>query len=81
MEDADILARLTVICRKVFNLPDAKIDVETNAEIIEEWNSLSHLILIDQVEREFSVQFSLGDLMELKSIGDLIFLVQRKLQP
>ena len=50
MEDADILARLTVICRKVFNLPDARIDVETNAEIIEEWNSLSHLILIDQVE-------------------------------
>ena len=45
---------------------------------MEGWDSLAHISLIALVEREFRVKFALGELEELKNIGDMIDLIERK---
>ena len=51
---------------------------ETTAADIEEWDSLSHIRLIVAVERKFKVKFANSEIEALKSVGDLVALVEAK---
>jgi acyl carrier protein len=52
---------------------------DSNAVDIDEWDSLSHIELILEIEKAFKVRFSLGELQDLKNIESLVFLVNTKL--
>ena len=43
----------------------------------EEWDSLMHVTLVVNVEREFGLRFKSADVSALKSVGDLIDLIER----
>ena len=47
---------------------------------VEEWDSLSHAILIVSVEEEFSIHFDTLEITNLQSVGDLVSLIERKLK-
>ena len=42
------------------------------------WDSLAHIDLIEMVERHFKVKFGLGELQDLKEVGDLVDLILEK---
>ena len=56
-----------------------KIELLTSAEDIEEWDSITHIELITKLESEFDVRFGLGELQDLKNVGDMINLIQEKM--
>jgi acyl carrier protein len=47
---------------------------------IENWDSLSQITLISLCESEFNIKFSLDDIINIHSIGDLIDLIKNKLK-
>jgi len=78
-EKEKIKIKVQAVLREVFEKKDLEIHDELNAEDIEEWDSFAHLNLIMTLEQKFSVNFALGELQDMKNIGDLLCLLEDKL--
>ena len=76
----DILGELQPIFHEVFDDDSIVVTNETNADIIEDWDSLSHIRLVAAVSKYFGVKFALGELQGLKNVGDMIDLIREKLE-
>lgn len=79
MEDSVILQELQSIFRDVLDQPDLVLTRDSNASNVEDWDSLAHINLVTAVEKKYKVKFALGELQELKNVGDMIDLIQAKL--
>lgn len=75
----DILDRMQPIFRDVLDSDSLSVTRDDNAHTVGGWDSLAHISIVALVEREFGVRFALGELEELKNIGDMIDLIDRKL--
>jgi len=69
---------LNGIFREVFDDESLVIKRETNADDIDDWDSLSHLNLVIAVEMKFGIKFALGELQALKNVGDMADLIEKK---
>jgi acyl carrier protein len=76
-----LLEELQAIFRDVFDQPNLVITRESNASTIEDWDSLAHVNLVTAIEKRYKVRFALGELQELKNVGDMIDLMKIKLEP
>jgi acyl carrier protein len=74
-----ILVEMQEIFRSVFDQPDMVITCESNSDNVENWDSLTHINLISAISQTYNVRFALGELEDLKNVGDLLELLQRKL--
>jgi acyl carrier protein len=79
MEREIIVEKLTGIFRKIFNEDSLIITDELTADGVERWDSLSHMLMISEVENEFSVKFKLKELNKMKNVGDMIDIIISKL--
>jgi acyl carrier protein len=75
----DILAELNPIFQDVLDQPDLVITRASNASNVDDWDSLSHVNLITAIQQHFHVRFGLGELEDLKNVGDMVDLLARKL--
>jgi acyl carrier protein len=78
MERQIILNKLTIIFRAVFNDPTLELKDDLSANDVENWGSLTHMLMIAQVEDHFNIKFRLKDLNKMKMVGDLVDLVLDK---
>ena len=74
----NVLAELQPIFQDALNTPTLVVTRKSNALNTAKWDSLAHIELIEMVELHFRVKFGLGELQELKEVGDLIDLVIEK---
>jgi len=66
------------VFRDIFDEDDLIIHSETNADDIEDWDSLNHINLISAIEKELKIRFALGELEVLKNVGEMIDLILKK---
>ena len=45
--------------------------MKTSADV-EEWDSLTHLTLINEIEMEFGIRFKLSEVQDSKNVGELV---------
>ena len=76
---SDILKKLQPIFQDIFEDEELLITAESNADTVEDWDSLAHIILIFAIEQEFEIKFALGELEAMKNVGDMVELMQTKL--
>jgi acyl carrier protein len=74
----EIYARLTSIFRDVFEDDSLVIRPELTAADVPEWDSLSHIRLILEVQKAFGVKFSAAHTANLKNVGELAELIRSK---
>ncbi|MGB5007789.1 MAG: acyl carrier protein [Ferruginibacter sp.] len=79
MEKVEIISRLTPVFRKVFGDNSLVITDQLSALDVEKWDSLSHMLLIAEVENEFTIKFKLKDLNKMANVGDMIAIIESKL--
>jgi acyl carrier protein len=79
MEKIEITGKLTTVFRKVFNNYSLVLTNELSAKDVDGWNSLSHMILITEIENVFAIRFKLKDLYKMKNVGDMIEIIMSKL--
>ncbi len=79
MDQAAILEQLTPIFRKTFNDDAIVISKELTANDVANWDSLTHMLMIGEVEKTFSVKFKLKELGKLDSVGSLVDLIESKI--
>jgi acyl carrier protein len=76
----DILERLQPIFRDVLDNPHVVITRSSSGLNTDGWDSLAHINIVTAIEHEFSIRFALGELNELKDVGEMIDLMVRKLK-
>jgi acyl carrier protein len=79
MEKTEIIIKLTTIFRKVFSDNSLILSNELTANDIDRWDSLSHMLLIAEIESGFSIKFKLKDLNKMRNVGDMIDIIISKL--
>lgn len=79
MERTEIIEKLTVVFHEVFNDNNIVLRDDMTAADVEKWDSLTHMLMISKVEQVFQVKFKLKDLNKLKTVGDLIAIIESKL--
>ena len=72
MERNEILKKINEIARDVFDNDEVELTEATTAADVEEWDSLSHLSLISDVEDEFGITFTLAEVSGSKNVGELV---------
>ena len=79
MERVQIIEKLTSVFRKVFSDNELVLSDGMTANDVDQWTSLSHVILITEIENNFSITFQLKDLNKLDNVGAMIDIINSKL--
>ena len=69
---------LIKIMAKNLNLNESDINEGTLREDISEWDSMNHLILMTKIEKHFNVKFTTDEINSIKSVNDVIKLIENK---
>lgn len=75
-----IIEKLTAIFHEIFNDNNIVLRDDMTAADVENWDSLTHMLMITKVEEVFNIRFKLKELNKLKMVGDLITIIESKLQ-
>ena len=70
--------KLFEIIARVFNIPVNEINYESNSENIENWDSFTGYVLLDEIETNFNVTFTMDELLEIKKIDDFKNILKKK---
>ena len=73
-----IMGELNVIFQDILDQPELTISRASNASNVEGWDSLAHVNLVTAVQKHFGVKFALGELEELKNVGEMADLIVAK---
>ncbi|MBD5081782.1 MAG: acyl carrier protein [Ruminococcaceae bacterium] len=74
----EIFERLNGVFRDVFDDDSISVNEETTAEDIEDWDSLNHITLIDAVESEFGMRFTMGEVSGMKNVGEMAQIIKER---
>ena len=79
MEKKEIHERLNKIFQDVFNDNSIVVDDNTSSNDIEGWDSLMHISLINAIQNEFNVKFSMAETISAINVESLILLISERL--
>jgi acyl carrier protein len=74
------LEEFTALFRKLMDDPSISLTRHLAAKDVAGWDSLFNVSLIVAVERHFQIKIFLGELDKLRSVGDLVDLIDRKVE-
>ncbi len=77
MDRARVMNEVQEIFRDNFDDEDIMLTDSTNANDIEDWDSLEQINLLTAIEKKYSLKFNLSDVRSLQNIGDLLSLLER----
>lgn len=75
----EIYERLNGVFRDVFDDDSITVNEDTTADDIEDWDSLNHITLIDAVESEFGVRFTMGEVSGMKNVGEMAKIIKERM--
>ena len=76
----DILAKVQGAFQNAFDVDPQSVSLETSPDDIPDWDSIGHISLISNLERTFSINIDLDELMEMENVRDIMRIVQSKLR-
>lgn len=79
MDREEILAKVNEIFWDVFDDEGIEISEETTADDIEDWDSLTHITLIAEIENEFGFKFSMKDVVGMKNVGEMLDIIEKEI--
>mgnify|MGYP001568845918 CR=1 FL=1 len=79
MENIEIKERIRKILIRVLKHENFEMNDEMSAKDVAGWDSLTHMVIITEIEDDFKVKFKLKELNKLKNLSSLVELVKSKL--
>ena len=74
-----VMDALQLVFRDVFENPSLCISPDTVAEDIDEWDSLSHIQIMKELEQVFNIRFSSKELLSWDNVGEMVEAISDKL--
>ncbi len=66
------------VVSRILQMPEHALALEMAAEDTPEWDSISHLFLIAEMEKQYQIEFSPIEVMNINKLADLFSLVENK---
>ena len=79
MERKEIAEKIRTVLITVLRHSDFELTEELTAADVYGWDSLSHMMIITEIENEFKIRFKLKELNKLENLHSLIDLIQSKM--
>lgn len=78
MNREEIYERLNEVFQDVFGDDDITVNDKTTASDIEGWDSLRHITLLAAIEDEFDIEFSMGQTVKMKNVGEMVDYIEEE---
>lgn len=69
--------KLVSVIARVFEVRSSTIHKDLTPAHVKQWTSLVYMKLISELEKEFKVNFSIDDIVEVKKLGDFQGLLEK----
>ncbi|MFL1895409.1 acyl carrier protein [Aquimarina sp. 2-A2] len=79
MEKDKIYENVTQAFRKVLEHENFNLKDTTSADDVEGWESITHMMIITEIENQLNIKFKLMDLMNMHNVGDLVKSIDKEL--
>lgn len=79
MDHSSILNQLDIVFIDVLDNKNIKLNVNTTADDVEDWDSLNHIQLVVAIEKKFKIRFSSKEIQNWKNVGELIESINSKM--
>lgn len=66
------------IAASIFNIKEEDINDSLSSKDISDWDSMNYLLFIAELEKNFDVSFTMDEVMNASSIGDLRAVVEAR---
>jgi len=63
--------KLFSIISRVMEIESSELTDESGAEDVENWDSYNGLLLVDEIESEFNIKFTIEEIFDINSIADI----------
>lgn len=63
---------------EVFHQPQIEIKETTTAKDIIGWDSMTHMILVARIEKQFNIEFNFEEASAMENVGQMIKLINLK---
>ena len=75
----EVQDQLQEIFRDVFDDESIELMDEMTGDDVEDWDSLSNITLIHEIEAAFNIRFTTKEIIASKNVGEFIDMIERKL--
>ena len=79
MERKEILEKLTPIFRTAFNDDTIELDEDMTTDDFDNWDSVTQMIIVSMIEKEFDIVFKLREVGMLDSVEAFVDGIEKKL--
>lgn len=80
MDRKEILSKVTKAVIEIVEHQNFELTETTTANDVDGWESVTHMMIISEIEKEFNIKFKLMDLMNMNNTGDLINSISSELE-
>ncbi|NLG03527.1 MAG: acyl carrier protein [Clostridia bacterium] len=80
MSREEVIAKVTEVFRDVFNDESIVIQDQTTAADIKGWDSLRHITLIENIEEELDMRFTMLEVNCMKNVGEMIDIITERIK-
>lgn len=63
--------KLYKIISKVMSVPLSEVNDQSGPENMESWDSFNGLVLVDELESEFDIKFTIDEVADVSSVEDI----------
>lgn len=75
-----ILLDLQKVLCKVLKKDSLVIQESTTSKEVDGWDSLTHMLIVSEVEKHFGISFHFREIMNVKNVGEFTNLIFTKMQ-
>jgi acyl carrier protein len=79
MNPGETYSQVCGIISDILDQPDLEIEAETSAANVDGWDSFNQINIIVAVEARFGIKINTAEVEELRDVGELVELIDRKL--
>ena len=78
MERGEILSQITEIFIDTLDNDEIVITESTQASDVDDWDSLTHIMLVVAIEKHFKIKFTAAEIQSWKDVGEMMNCIQEK---
>ncbi len=79
MDRKQIMERVQEIFRDLFDIEGLIISEDTTSADVDGWDSIQQIALIDMIEKEFNIHFTIDEIVDMVNVGEMIDRIEKKL--
>ncbi len=78
MNDQEILSQVQGIFHDELDDETIVLTTETTAEDVDDWDSLTHIMLVVAIEKHFKIKFTSNEILSWKNVGEMMICISGK---